>query len=100
MADTNSTQIRTNQRTPTYWRVSFDNAPLNVMGPEMVQNFQEAIDALEADPHVKVVVFDSTEVASRSSVGQRLTKRIVGYRILDPLSRDEWTRKRTKRPQS
>jgi len=29
------------------------------MGPVMVQQFQEAIDALEADEHVRVVVFDS-----------------------------------------
>jgi enoyl-CoA hydratase/carnithine racemase len=29
------------------------------MGPEMVQQFQRVIDALEADEHVKVVVFDS-----------------------------------------
>lgn len=54
-----ASQILVNQRTPAYWRVTFDNAPLNVMGPQMVRNFQETIDALEADPHVKVVVFDS-----------------------------------------
>jgi enoyl-CoA hydratase/carnithine racemase len=29
------------------------------MGPEMVQQFQEVINALEADEHVRVVVFDS-----------------------------------------
>jgi enoyl-CoA hydratase/carnithine racemase len=29
------------------------------MGPEMVGQFQEVIDALEADEHVRVVVFDS-----------------------------------------
>src|SRR5258708_19768453 len=29
------------------------------MGPEMVRQFQEIIDALEADEHVRVVVFDS-----------------------------------------
>ncbi len=42
-----------------YWRVTIDNPPINVMGPEMVQEFQEVIDALEADEHVRVVVFDS-----------------------------------------
>jgi enoyl-CoA hydratase/carnithine racemase len=29
------------------------------MGPKMVREFQEVINALEADEHVRVVVFDS-----------------------------------------
>ncbi len=56
---TKPTQIRITQRTPAYWRVTFDNPPLNVMGPEMVREFQEVINALEADEQVRVVVFDS-----------------------------------------
>src|SRR5580658_3467017 len=56
---TTPAQIRLARRSPAYWRVTFDNPPINVMGPEMVKQFQEAINALEADEHVKVVVFDS-----------------------------------------
>src|ERR1700759_3764042 len=56
---TKSTQIRVERRSPAYWRVTFDNPPINVMGPEMVRQFQEVIDALEADEDVRVVVFDS-----------------------------------------
>jgi enoyl-CoA hydratase/carnithine racemase len=52
-------QIRVDRRSPAYWRVTIDNPPINVMGPEMVQQFQEVIDALESDPVVRVVVFDS-----------------------------------------
>jgi enoyl-CoA hydratase/carnithine racemase len=52
-------QIRVTQRSPAYWRVTFDNPPINVMGPEMVRQFQKVMSALEADEHVKVVVFDS-----------------------------------------
>src|SRR5258708_25591207 len=52
-------QIRLARRSPAYWRVAIDNPPINVMGPEMVRQFQEIIDALEADEHVRVVVFDS-----------------------------------------
>jgi enoyl-CoA hydratase/carnithine racemase len=52
-------QIRVARRSPAYWRVTIDNPPINVMGPVMVQQFQEVIDALEADEHVKVVVFES-----------------------------------------
>jgi enoyl-CoA hydratase/carnithine racemase len=52
-------QIRLARRSPAYWRVTIDNPPINVMGPEMVREFQELIGAIEADEHVRVVVFDS-----------------------------------------
>jgi enoyl-CoA hydratase/carnithine racemase len=58
-AATKPVQIRVTRRSPAYWRVTFDNPPINVMGPEMVREFQEVIGALEADEHVRVVVFDS-----------------------------------------
>src|SRR5579863_1229394 len=54
-----SAQIRVTRRSPAYWRVTIDNPPINVMGPEMVKQFQEIINALEADEQVRVVVFDS-----------------------------------------
>lgn len=59
LAPTKPAQVRLTQRTPGYWRATIDNPPINVMGPQMVQNFQETINALESDPQVKVVVFDS-----------------------------------------
>jgi len=52
-------QIRITRRSPAYWRVTIDNPPINVMGPEMVKQFQEVIGALEADEQVRVAVFDS-----------------------------------------
>jgi enoyl-CoA hydratase/carnithine racemase len=52
-------QIRLTRRSPAYWRVTIDNPPINVMGPEMVKQFQEVVNALEADEQVRVVVFDS-----------------------------------------
>ncbi|HMI12260.1 MAG TPA: enoyl-CoA hydratase/isomerase family protein [Bradyrhizobium sp.] len=52
-------QLRLTKRSPAYWRVTIDNPPINVMGPEMVSQFQEVISSLEADEHVRVVVFDS-----------------------------------------
>jgi enoyl-CoA hydratase/carnithine racemase len=52
-------QIRVTRRSPAYWRVTIDNPPINVMGPDMVKQFQEVIGALEADEQVRVVVFDS-----------------------------------------
>jgi len=58
-ATTKPAQIRVARRSPAYWRVTIDNPPINVMGPEMVREFQELIDALEVDEQVRVVVFDS-----------------------------------------
>src|SRR6202050_4684671 len=58
-AQTKPVQMHLTKRSPAYWRVTIDNPPINVMGPEMVRQFQEVIGALEADEHVRVVVFDS-----------------------------------------
>jgi enoyl-CoA hydratase/carnithine racemase len=55
----NSAQLRLTRPSPGYWRVNIDNPPINVMGPEMVVQFQQVIDALESDEQVRVVVFDS-----------------------------------------
>jgi enoyl-CoA hydratase/carnithine racemase len=52
-------QIRLTRHSPAYWRLTIDNPPINVMGPEMVRQFQEVIKALEADEHVRVLVVDS-----------------------------------------
>lgn len=59
MATTTIEQIRLTRHSPTYWRVTFDNPPLNVMGPQFVQEFRPIMSAIEADEELKVVVFDS-----------------------------------------
>lgn len=59
MSGADPQQLRLTKRTPAYWRVTFDNPPINVMGPEMVREFQAVIHTLETDEEVKVVVFDS-----------------------------------------
>ncbi len=56
---TQPVQLRVAKRSPAYWRVTIANPPINVMGPQMVKEFQGVINALEADEHVRVVVFDS-----------------------------------------
>jgi enoyl-CoA hydratase/carnithine racemase len=56
---TKPAQLRLTRRSPAYWRVTIDNPPINVMGPEMVVQFQDVINALESDEEVRVVVFDS-----------------------------------------
>ncbi len=43
---TKPAQIRITRRTPAYWRVTFDNPPLNVMGPGMVKEFHRKSSTL------------------------------------------------------
>ena len=54
-----TSQIRLSRQSPAYWRVTFDNPPLNLMGPEFVLEFREIMATIETDEDVKVVVFDS-----------------------------------------
>ena len=56
---TEKAQIRLTRTSSAYWRVTFDNPPLNVMGPQFAREMREIITAVEADEEVKVVVFDS-----------------------------------------
>lgn len=52
-------EIKLTRVTPEYWRVTFHNPPYNIYGPETMPQLDEVITALETDPKVKVVVFDS-----------------------------------------
>jgi enoyl-CoA hydratase/carnithine racemase len=52
-------QVRLTRSSPACWRITFDNPPLNLMGPEFVLEFREIIKAIETDEQVRVVVFES-----------------------------------------
>lgn len=52
-------QIRLEKRTPAYWRVTFDNPPFNIFGPETIPQMEKVVAEIEADPKLRVVVFDS-----------------------------------------
>ena len=56
---TTTKQIHLIRRSPNYWRVTLDNPPLNIFGPETIPQLNEIITAIETDEQVKVVVFDS-----------------------------------------
>jgi enoyl-CoA hydratase/carnithine racemase len=45
--------------TPEYWRITFNNPPFNIFGPQTIPQLNDAVTQLETDPRVKVVVFDS-----------------------------------------
>jgi enoyl-CoA hydratase/carnithine racemase len=52
-------QIHVTRESPSYWRVIFDNPPLNLMGPEFVLQFREIMTEIENDEKLTVVVFES-----------------------------------------
>jgi enoyl-CoA hydratase/carnithine racemase len=58
-AKTEKAQIRLTRISSAYWRITFDNPPLNVMGPQFVREFRDIITDVEADQAVRVLVFDS-----------------------------------------
>ncbi|MBY5328456.1 enoyl-CoA hydratase/isomerase family protein [Rhizobium leguminosarum] len=52
-------QIKVDKRTAAYWRVTFDNPPFNIFGPETIPQMEKVVAAIESDPNLRVVVFDS-----------------------------------------
>lgn len=58
-SSTKTAPIRLTHVSPACWRVTFDNPPLNLMGPEFVQQFRDIMSALETDAALKVVIFES-----------------------------------------
>ena len=53
------TKLRITRHSPAYWRVTFDNPPLNLIDPEILHELQDLIYQFEAANELKVVVFDS-----------------------------------------
>jgi len=41
------TQIHVTRRSAAYWRITFDNPPLNVLGPPFVREFRDIIAAVK-----------------------------------------------------
>lgn len=58
-ASVEKAQIHVTRPSAVCWRVTFDNPPLNLMGPQFVRELRDIITAVEADDEVKVLVFDS-----------------------------------------
>ena len=55
------TQLTLTVESPTFWRVTFDNPPINVIGLEMMRELKELLTELEQNDTVNVVVFDSAD---------------------------------------
>ncbi|HXZ14850.1 MAG TPA: enoyl-CoA hydratase/isomerase family protein [Roseiarcus sp.] len=59
VATSQKTQIRLTRVSNAYGRITIDNPPINVMGPQMVREFRGIMTELEADQQIKVLVFES-----------------------------------------
>jgi enoyl-CoA hydratase/carnithine racemase len=57
--DGHSKKLRIARHTPAYWRITFDNPPLNLLDPEVTYELRDLINQMEASKELKVVVFDS-----------------------------------------
>lgn len=53
--------LRLTEESPTLWRVTFDNPPVNVIGTEMIRDLKELLTELESNDTVNVVLFDSAD---------------------------------------
>src|SRR5258708_35470046 len=47
--------------TPSLWRVTFDNPPINLIDPVMIVALHDLLAEIEQDNRVAVVVFDSAD---------------------------------------
>jgi enoyl-CoA hydratase/carnithine racemase len=54
-------QIRVEKLTAAYWRASFSHPPINLIDPRTIAELDALVTDLESDPHVCVIVFDSTD---------------------------------------
>lgn len=51
--------VRVDKRSPQLWRITVDHPPFNLVVPEMVSALHAVVVAMERDPALRVVVFDS-----------------------------------------
>jgi enoyl-CoA hydratase/carnithine racemase len=59
--DFRPTHLRVTAHSPTLWEVTFDNPPVNVIGPDMMRDLKDLLTELESNSTVNVVVFDSAD---------------------------------------
>ena len=52
-------QLRIIEETPGYWRVVFDNPPLNITGATIFEGLQDLLARMDVSQRLRVVVFES-----------------------------------------
>ena len=58
-ASAETAKIRVTRKSAAYWAVTLNNPPFNIVGPAEVRYLAQIVGEVEADPKVRVVVFDS-----------------------------------------
>src|SRR4051794_2824161 len=53
------TQFSVEEVSPTYWRVTFENGPVNLLDVASIKELAALVTRIEESPTVTVVVFDS-----------------------------------------
>ena len=61
-------QFNTDRTYPGLWTVTFSNAPINMFVPATIVELGALMNDLEADPSVKVVVFQSANLIFSSPI--------------------------------
>ncbi|PRY04438.1 enoyl-CoA hydratase/isomerase family protein [Paraburkholderia sp. BL25I1N1] len=59
--DFKPTQFKLTAVSPLFWRVAFNNPPVNVIGPAMIGELKQLLTELETNQEVNVVVFESAD---------------------------------------
>ena len=52
-------QFKIDRTHPSRWTITFNNPPINMFIPATIDELRWLMSEIEADPHVKVVVFQS-----------------------------------------
>src|SRR3989442_9020455 len=56
---TSAAHLRIVEETSAYWRVLFDNPPLNIVGARIFGDLQDLLARMDGNPSLRVVVFES-----------------------------------------
>src|SRR6476469_2666172 len=57
--DEATTRVTVDKQVPGYWRVTFDNPPVNTVDDQMYDEVFDLVQAIEAEAALKVVTFES-----------------------------------------
>lgn len=53
------TRITTDKQVPGHWRVTLNHLPINTIDDQMYDEIFDLVEAIDADPSLKVVTFES-----------------------------------------
>jgi len=54
-----TTRITTDKQVPGFWRVTLNHPPINTVDDQMYDEIFDLVEAIEAEPPLKVVTFES-----------------------------------------